>query len=126
MSVLLRELVGREVSVWPTSSRYTGVLKAVSGGWLQIEAASSERYLIPLRAVRLTKCPRDGITVRATAGGLPAEMVGHIIRVESSVGDTLYSDTGVAEAFDEDWLRVKVNESVLYYGVGNITLVQTL
>ncbi len=121
MSDLLRELVGREVSVWPKSDTgIPGILQDISGRWIHLVSGSDGALLIPTCNIRLIKIA-GGMTAQSATGGLLPSLLGRTVSVSSSSGEGSYSDTGELQAFDDDWLRVGVKGAQLYFPVNSIT-----
>ena len=60
------------------------------------------------------------MTAQAAAGGLLPSLLGRTVSVTSRSGEASYNDTGELEAFDDDWLRVQVKGSQLYFAVSSI------
>lgn len=58
--------------------------------------------------------------------GLIQELVGKRIRVWSRGGETTYTDDGVLDAFDGEWLRLDKGDEKLYFALYNVRLIKPL
>ncbi len=127
MSDLLRELVGREVSVWTDPGLgQSGTLQNVGSRWIHLASDAHSTLLIPTQNIRLIKIEGRGMTAQAARGELQPSLLGRTVSVSSRSGENSYSDTGQLEAFDDDWLRVQVKGSQLYFAVSSITLLRPI
>ena len=127
MSELLQELVGQKVWFWTTvSSSDFGTLDAAGNRWISMTSVSDGLLLLPLTNIRLIKAEGGGMTVQAATGEISPSLIGRKVKVSSIAGESAHQDTGELEAFDDDWLRVRVKSDQLYFPVSNIAAVQVL
>jgi hypothetical protein len=125
VSVLLRELEGRQVLVYSSASAgpfgggTDGVVRAAGRVWLSLQ--QYDRVLVPLRTIRLIKVAGGGLTAQAAEGDLQEFLLGRTVQVTSSKGEANYTDTGTLEAFDDEWLRVRAGSAQLLFAVHNVT-----
>ena len=125
MSELLRELVGHEVSAWTSPGLgHAGIVQNIGSRWMHLVSDTFGTLLIPLENIRLIKITGGGMTAQVAAGDLGPSMRGKTMSVSSRSGENSFSDSGVLEAFDDDWLRLQVKGSQLYFAVSSIILLR--
>lgn len=126
MSELLWELVGQEVSLWLVSGpTYSGAVLDIGSRWLHLASSSEGALLVPLQSIRLIKVSGGMMQAQCATGELKPALVGRTVLIYSGP-ESSYKDTGVLEAFDENWLRVRVKNDQNYLGLGGISELRLL
>ncbi len=127
MSELLQELVGQKVWFWTTaSSSDLGTLDAAGNRWMNVSSEVNGLLLLPLANIRLIKVSGDGMTVQAATGEISPSVIGRKVRISSLSGESAVKDTGELEAYDDDWVRVRVKSNQLYFPVSSIAEMRLL
>ena len=127
MSELLQELVGRRVWFWTTvGPSDLGTLDAAGNRWISMTSAVNGLLLLPLANIRLIKIVGGGMAVQAVSGEIAPSLLGRKVTVSSISGESTLKDTGELEAFDEDWLRVRVKNDQLYFPASSIAELRLL
>ena len=123
---MLQELVGQNISLWLVSgSSHLGTVLDIGSRWLHLASSYDGTLLMPLQNIRLIKVSGGVMQIQSAGGEMEPALVGRTVLIYSGFEGN-FKDTGVLEAFDEDWLRIRAKNEQLYFSLSGISELRLL